>query len=680
MSQYLVFFLLGLGSGAVYAGLGMGLVVQYKALGIINFAYGAMATLASFQYDELRQRGDLVFPWVGLPSRVHLGASVAAWAAMSIVLVLSALLGLLLYVAVYRPMRAASPLAKVVASVGVMIVLQAVVVIQFGTEARLPMTILPNETVDLFGITFPRDRFLLALITAAVGLVLWAIYRFTRFGLATRAASETEQGAVLNGVSPGRLAMINSVLVAVLAAVFGIISSPITGLDPTKFTLFIVPALAAALVGRLRLISATAAAGLGIGMLQSQLLFLSMKSWFPQWARSGVVDAVPFILIVGVLVASGNRLPVRGGPTDDSSLLSLRRGERFPVLAVWLVVGAVALIALRDQYRMAVTVTLIGVMIMLSFVVLTGYLGQISLAQGAVAGVAGFAVSKFTTDFGLPFPVAPLLAALVATLAGCIVGIPGLRIRGVQLAVVTLAGAVAIERLVFSNPEVTGGINGAVVVPPSLFGLDLAPLTGDQRPSVAFGLLCLVIAGLLAVAVLAIRRGELGRQLISVRSNERVASSLGIDVVRVKIAGFAVSSFIAGIGGAMLGYHQGSLSVTSFAVFIGLQWLALSYLGGITSISGAFIAALMLPGGVSDAVLTDIWHLGHYHLLLSGLGVVVTAVANPEGLAPKIGDVVRERWAERHSRVHVPARRSADGGSSPPLEGHLAHVGNGSGE
>jgi len=659
MSQYVLFLLLGLGSGAVYAGLGMGLVVQYKALGIINFAYGAMAMIASFQYHELRQHGDLVMPWVGLPSRVHIGDDLSMWVALPIVLVLSSLLGLLLFVAVYRPMRAASPLAKVVASVGVMIVLQAIVVIQFGTEARLPEAILPNETVTVLGLAFPRDRFILALFTAVVAIVLWALYRFTRFGLATRAASETERGALLSGISPGRLAMVNSVLVAVSAAVFGILSSPITGLDPTKFTLFIVPALAAALVGRLKLISVTAIAGLGIGMMQSELLFLTTKSWFPDWARSGVVDSVPFILIVVALVASGKRLPVRGGLTEASALLSLRRGERPSVLLVWLALGGIALFVLRDQYRMAVTVTLIGVMIMLSFVVLTGYLGQISLAQGAVAGVAGFSVSKITTEFDLPFPIAPLLAALVATAAGCLIGIPGLRIRGVQLAVVTLAGAVAIERLVFNNPVVTGGVTGALVERPSLFGLDLSPLTSSQRPSLSFGLLCLVVAGALAFAVLAVRRGELGRRLISVRSNERVASSLGIDVVRVKISGFALSSFIAGIGGSMLGYHQGSISATSFAVFVGLQWLALSYLGGITSISGAFIAAMMLPGGVSDAVLTGVWHLGQYHLLLSGLGVVVTAVANPEGLAPKIGDQFRSKFAGRGRHSAAASTRSA---------------------
>ncbi|HEY4332418.1 MAG TPA: ABC transporter permease [Ilumatobacteraceae bacterium] len=638
MTPYVVFMLLGLGSGAVYAGLAMGLVVQYKATGIVNFSYGAMAMLAAYQYDDLHAHGDLVLPWVGLEARFHVADHVSVAVAMAVILVLTGLLGLLLYAAVFRPLRSASPLAKVAASVGVMLVLQAIVLLQFGTEARLPPRILPAESVDLFGITFPRDRFYLALLTAVVAVALWALFRFSRFGLASRAAAESERGALLTLISPRRLAGINMVLVAMLAAVFGIISSPITGLDPTKFTLFVVPALAAALLGRLTLISVTAAAGLALGMMQSELLFLATKPWFPQWARSGATDALPFVVIAVVLFATGHRLPVRGVLAHDRAMKSLRRGEHWQTMAVWLACSVIGVIVLHDQYRYAVVTSLIGVMLMLSFVVLTGYLGQISLAQGAVAGCAGFALSRLTDGAGLPFPIAPLLAALIATAVGCVVGIPGLRVRGVQLAVVTLAGAVAIERLIFNNADLTGGLKGAVVSTPRLFGIDLDPRTSGQRPSISFGIACIVVVALLGALVAFVRRSALGRRMVSVRSNERAAAAAGIDVVKVKIAGFALASFIAGIGGAMLGYQQISVSASSFTVFIGLQWLALAYLGGITSISGAFIAGLLLPGGLFQTFLGDVVHLGRYTLLFSGLGVIITAVANPEGLAARVAE------------------------------------------
>jgi branched-subunit amino acid ABC-type transport system permease component len=654
VTNYVVFMLLGLGSGAVYAGLAMGLVVQYKATGIVNFSYGAMAMLAAYQYDDLHAHGDLVLPWVGLPARFHIADHISATVAMLLTLMMSGLLGLLLYAVVFRPLRSASPLARVAASVGVMLVLQAIVLLQFGTEARLPMRILPAASIDLFGITFPRDRFYLAILTALVAVALWALFRFSRFGLASRAAAESERGALLTLISPRRLAAINMVLVAMLAGFFGIIVSPITGLDPTKFTLFVVPALAAALIGRLTLISVTAIAGLALGMSQSELLFLAGKPWFPQWARSGATDALPFIVIAVVLFATGHRLPVRGMLAHDRTMRSLRRGEHWQSTAVWLVCAGIAVVALHDQYRYAVVTSLIGVMIMMSFVVLTGYLGQISLAQGAVAGCAGFALSRLTDGAGLPFPIAPLLAALIATVVGCVVGIPGLRVRGVQLAVVTLAGAVAIERLIFNNADLTGGITGAVVSVPKLFGLDLDPRTSDQRPSIAFGIVCLVIVAMLGALVAFVRRSTLGRRMISVRSNERAAAASGIDVVRVKVAGFALASFIAGVGGAMLGYQQTSVSASSFTVFIGLQWLALAYLGGITSISGAFIAGLLLPGGLLQTILSDVIHLGRYSLLLSGLGVIVTAVANPEGLAAKVAE--RAEAVRSRPRSGRPAR------------------------
>lgn len=665
MHQYLLFVLLGVGAGAVYASLAMGLVIQYKSIGVINFAYGAMTMLAAFQFDELRKTGDLVMPWAVLPARLHVAERPGLGISLAAVLALTALTSLAVYALVFRPLRTAGPLAKVAASVGLMIVFQAIVIIQFGTESRRPVPILPNQPIRVLGVSIARDRMVLVALTVGVAAGLWVLYRFTRFGLATRAAAESERGALLVRVSPGRLAAINSVLVALMAATFGILVSPITGLDTTNYTLFIVPALAAALLGRLTLISVTAVAGLGIGMLQALLQFVSTKSWFPTWARSGAIDAIPFVLIVIALFVAGDRLPTRGSSDEDVPLRSLRRHERWQSIVAWLVVATIGIVVLHDQYRFAATSTVIGVIVMLSFVVLTGYLGQISLAGAAVAGVSGFALSKLATDASVPFPVAPVLAATIAAAVGCLIGIPALRIRGVQLAVVTLAGAITIEHVVFNNPALVGGLAGAVVPAPEIFGIDLGPRGGDQRPTIVFGLLCVTVLGLLAFGVAALRRSQLARQMISVRSNERSSAAVGIDSVRVKLAGYACSSFIVGIGGAMLGYHQSSLSASSFSVFVGLQWLALAYLGGIASINGAFVAALMLPGGLANTLMTDVWHIGQYHLLLSGFAVVITAVANPEGIAASLAgqtDRLRGRTARpaRPNTSPVPADQAVE--------------------
>ncbi|MEN3272398.1 MAG: hypothetical protein V7636_1159 [Actinomycetota bacterium] len=643
MTQYMVFLILGIGAGTIYAGLALGLVVQFKASGVLNLSHGAVAMLAAYQYDELRTTGHLVFPWVGVPSKLHVADGLGAAPAMVIVLVMSALLGFLFHLLVFKPLRDAPVLAKIVASAGLMLAVQAVVTINFGASygQRTPTSLLPAATVQLGDLTVPRDRFYLAAVTIVVAVALWALFRFTMFGLSVRASAESERGARLVGLSPDRVVAICWAGSSVVAAVFGILIAPITGLDPTRFALFIVPALAAALLGRLTYVSITTIGGLALGMAQSELLFLTTKTWFPGWARSGVVDLLPFLAIVLALVVAGKRLPVRGVAAGAESMRSLRTSERPATIGIWIAAGLVAMFAVHGGNRYALELSLIGAILVLSLVVLVGYVGQLSLAQAAIAGTAGFLLSRFADGVGIPFPIAPLLAATCAAAVGAVIGLPALRVRGVQLAVVTLAGAVAVEQVVLRNPNIAGGSNGAVVPEPSMFGLDLGPRGSDGKPTLAFGLVCLVVLGLLAVVVGNLRRSPFGRRMLAVRSNERAAAAIGVDVVRIKIAAFAISSFIAGVGGAMTGYLQGSVSEQSFGVFVGISLLATAYLAGITSVNGAFVGGLLIGGGLFATVLSDTLDIGQYYALLSGLGVVITAVLNPEGITPAASAALR---------------------------------------
>ncbi|HET7721489.1 MAG TPA: branched-chain amino acid ABC transporter permease, partial [Acidimicrobiales bacterium] len=270
------------------------------------------------------------------------------------------------------------------------------------------------------------------------------------------------------------------------------------------------------------------------------------------------------------------------------------------------------------QDRMAVVTSLIGMLVCLSIVVLTGWSGQISLAQMAFAGVAGFSLSRLATEVGVPFPVAPLLAALLAAGAGLLVGLPALRARGVSLAVVTLAGAVVVEEAVFKRPTLTGGFEGSRVPAPA--GLD------PSDP--AFGLLVLGVLVVTAVGLANLRATGAGRRLLAVRANERAAAAVGVDVAATRLGAFALSAFLAGVAGALLGYQQGQLSYGSFGVFVSLAYLAVAYLGGVAGIAGAVVGGLLVPSGVAFTLLD----LGRYQLLASGLGLMVVTVLAPGGL------------------------------------------------
>ena len=628
---YLAFLVLGLGTGAVYAALGLGLVLEHRASGVVNFAHGAMAAYATYVFVELRAAGDLVLPVVGIPGRFHLADRLPLAACLAVAVAVSALLAVAVHAVVFRPLRRAPALARVVASVGVLVALQAVIVLRFGTGNRPVAAVLPSEPLSLGGVVVPRDRLLLAAIVVAAAVVLWAVYRFTAFGLASRAVADDPSTAVILGTSVERVAAANWAVAGLLAGLGGILVAPITALNPGTYTLLVVPALAAALVGRLSSFGVTTAAALVLGMAQSELVhFQARFDWVP---RVGLQQGLPFLVIVAAMALAGRSVPHRSETVERR----LPRAARTPRLGLPAVVGVVltivALFALRGDDRLGLVTSLVGAAVCLSLVLLTGWAGQISLAQMAFAGVAGFTLSKLGHGLGVPFPLAPLLAAVVAAATGLVLALPALRVRGVNLAVATLAGAVAVEELVFRNPGLNGGFGGSAVPRPTLFGVDLGIAAGGDYPSPRFGLLVLAVVTALAVALAAVRRGRTGRRLLAVRANERAAEAAGVGVTGVKLGAFAASAFVAGAGGALLGYSQGQLSYGSFGAFVSLSFLAVAYVGGIATVSGALVGGALAGGGIVFTVLDNLVGWGRYQSLLTGLGLVVAAVACPDGLS-----------------------------------------------
>jgi len=213
-----------------------------------------------------------------------------------------------------------------------------------------------------------------------------------------------------------------------------------------------------------------------------------------------------------------------------------------------------------------------------------------------------------------------------------IIGIPALRIRGAQLAAVTLAAAVAIEQFIFNNPSFSP-ISGNPIPDPHIFGLDLAVRRGTDLARLPFGLLILAALVLAALAVANLMRSASGRAMLAVRSNERAAAAAGIDVAATKLLAFGFSAFLAGLAGTLIGYSRGQLSAESFTVFVGLAFLAFAYLGGITSIGGALVAGTLAPLGIGYVVLNQVVSLGQHYTLVAGLSLVLVAMLNPGGIA-----------------------------------------------
>jgi branched-chain amino acid transport system permease protein len=626
VQQILLFSLLGLGSGALIAGIALGVVLTYRGSGIINLATGGVAMFAGYTF------------WALTTDLLHLSTVPALLVSLVIVLALGAAIELV----AFRPLRTAPPLAKLVSSLGVLLVLQASMLLAFGTTAQPEPSVLPQNTVKLLGAVIPVDRFILTGIVIVLAAALAALYRFTLFGLATRAASENEVFAMLSGLSPNRLSMINTLLASVIAGGIGILAASITQLDTETLPLQIVPALAAALLAGFTSFGIACAAGIGLGIIGSLLQYVTSLSWFPTAggvALPGVYELVVFVLIVLFMYLRGARLPSRGELVEQR-LPEAPRPRRLAVTApVVAVVCAVALVVLPFDFREALVNTMIGTLIALSLVVITGFMGQISVVQLTLAGVSGFTISHLAVNAGIAFPIAPLLGAGVALVLGLITAASALRVRGVSLAVVTLAAVVAITNFGFVNTTWGGGQTGSPVPEPRLLGLDLGPRAGfrgldGNLPSPVFGWVVLAVTVALCVLVGLLRRGSLGQRMLAVRSNERAAAAVAIDPRVVKFIAFGISSVIAGLAGALYAYNFSSVSADRFDPFTALSLIAFAYAGGITLISGAVFAGLISTQALFPYAL-DKWLgiNGNWFLLFGGAILIVTLIQNPEGVA-----------------------------------------------
>jgi branched-subunit amino acid ABC-type transport system permease component len=427
----IAFAFLGLGAGSFFALMATGLVVAYKGSGVINFAHGSVAMYAAFTFNYLRIDGRLRLPWVdilpthqvNLPVQITIssGGKVNVWLAVLLALAMSALLGVGMHYLVFRPLRNAAPLGKVIGAIGVMLYLQGVALVNFGSENPQPKSILLPDTLFKnflgFGKPMPGENLGLFIMAVLVGAVLWFNYKYTRFGLATRAAAGNEKGAVLLGYSPERLALFNWIIAAMTAGLAGVFVGSITGaLTPTKFTTLIVPALGAALIGSLSSVPIAIAGGVGIGMIQTVTsTWMTGKSWFPDWLQSGATDAIPLVIIVLTLFLRGKSLPIRGNIEERRLPLSpypKRIGWHVAILVPLGVVLAYGLpgdfvfAGLSGKWSFAFMTSLIAAMLMLSYVLLAGYVGQISMVQLSIAGVSAFFMARMSAN-GVPSPADP---------------------------------------------------------------------------------------------------------------------------------------------------------------------------------------------------------------------------------------------------------------------------------
>jgi ABC-type branched-subunit amino acid transport system ATPase component/branched-subunit amino acid ABC-type transport system permease component len=622
------FAVLGLGAGAVYTLLAQGMVLVYRGSGVLNFAHGSFAMVGAFLFLSLHQNDG----WGFFP-------------ALLAVMGVGAALGLVTQLALLRRLRNASSLSRVIATLGVLLTVEATGVLLWGPNPAIVVAFLPRTVFTVAKVSIPEDRMILAGAAVLVTAVLWSMYRFTTIGIAMRAAAENDRGARSLGWSSNGLSALNWALGGALAAVAGMFIAPITGADVSELTLLVIPALAAVLIGRFQSLPLVLLGGMAIGIGQSE-----MANYV---SAPGYSDSLPFAVIIVVLTFRGSSLPIRGYVSDRFATLGSGIVRFRMTAAVSIGFGLLVALVFSPALNNAVTTSLVYGIILLSIVVLTGYAGQLSLAQFAFGGIAALISAKLVHHAGVSFVPAVVIGMLATVPIGLLFGLPALRTRGVNLAAVTLGLGLAVQAIVFSNPTYIDGV-GTPVGAVSILGLSIDTATHTNRYAVV--VLVAFVGCLLAVA--SVRRGRAGRRLIAVKTNERAAAALGISVVGAKLYAFGLAAAIAGLGGTLLGFQGSTLIYTPYTPTNSIFAVAYTVIGGVGYVLGPLFGMMFAASGLGSYIFDAIFSgIDKWLMLIGGVTLLVILVQDPNGMASSHLKVGHE-FLRRITRKGRPAKES----------------------
>lgn len=616
--------------GCVFALLAVGLVLTYRTSGVFNLAFAAQAYVSAAVFFVVRKEHG----WPLLPS------------ALVAIVVVAPLLGLLLERVLFRHLRGSPELTRIVTSLGLLVAIPELVKLWLGDESRRnPPPLWYVDRTDQWlwpeggRIVLDAGQMATILSAIAVAIGLTLLLRRSAIGLRMRAVVESPRMSQLAGVNADRVSMTAWALSSTLAGLTGVLLAPFFAeLLPLHFFTLLVAALAACVLGRLVSIPLAFAGGIGLGVLQAVLAGILPTD---SVLATGLRPALPFVVLFVLLIARPPRLgdrveadPLAGVDPPPPPPPSAIRGRQLTMSTRAVAVTAAALglfagVFLLDGFwRYLVTSGLVLAVILMSFTVLTGMGGMISLCQATFAAVGAFTTAQLVDATDAPVLAAIIVGSAVAAALGGLLAVPVLRLPGIYLTLATLAFALMFENVLVPLDWVSGGSTPLRVPRPVIAGIDL----GDDRAFFVFAAACVAVVGML---VLRIRDGMTGRFLHAVRGSESGAIAVGISPFRQKMLAFSLAAGIAGFGGGLTATWTGSANYNqSFAFVLGLVWVVLVMTSGARSIQAALFGGLaffLLPELLLRVpLLPNEWAPG-LAITLFGLGALGYA-RHPEGI------------------------------------------------
>lgn len=620
--QYLIF---GVSVGAVFALLATGIVLTYRASGVLNFAHASTGVAAAFVNFELLER----FEW--MPVGVAAAAAIAFGAAV----------GFAAHRLVFSRVADSSQVVKLIVSFGLAGVIQGLIGLVFsrlGNPGRAVRgnTLLPVEDgLSIAGAVVPHQRLavIAAGLAAATGLTL--LVARTQFGVQLRALAQNPMAARLAGIDDRRVEAVTWSLAGASAALAAILIMPFGPFNPLALNGFQLKALAAALLGGFVSLPAALVGGIGIGIGQEVLVGAPDPV---NGLRIVIAPALVIVLLVlrveRFFVSDQEARAVEGGQALFES------GVRLPLMGAprtWIVASVavgLATLPMSGFWSFVTTRAALVALLGLSLVVLTGWTGHVSLMPGTFAGIGACLAWVLDTRLGFDFVLVIPLAALATVPVCALVGLAALRLRPLYLAVGTVALAGLVDETLFRQDWFANGGLRMLVARPSY-------LAGDH----AFAVATLLIVGAMFAFTAAIGRSRTGRAFSMVRDNPRAGEAAGLNPVKYSLLAFSLSAVYGGVSGALLAYLLGAFTTAEFSLLIlSLTAFGVAAVGGMRSPLGPLVGAMLFVQATelfrTSGVITDFSTLG------VGLGIVAVMVWSPDGLVG-LGQRIGRRLAGR---------------------------------
>jgi branched-chain amino acid transport system permease protein len=636
MLTFLAYTFTGLFTGAAYAIAASGLVLTYTTTRVFNLGHGAISMVSAYLYWQLTVQE-------------HLNGFLAL---LLVLLVIAPAIGYLIERVLARNLGDAPVSVGLVVTVGLFVGLVGIAQqVWPATESRSINQWFFGDSIPIGTFELSYHQLITILVSIAVAGGLYVLLNRTRTGTAMRAAVDNRELLALFGGSPRRVSTFSWALGSSLAALAGILLVSTVGLDYYQLTFLVINAFAAAMFGRLQSLPLTFVGAMALGLAQGYVFYL------PSWSLlDGIRQALPTILLFIVLIFVP-QVRLRVGQIKGilaAPVPTARRSLQVGGGLIVLVLLAVQVLSDTNQLRLGSALTY--AIVMLSLVLLTGYGGYVSMAQLTFMGVGAAVVAKLNTTS----PMAVVAAVLIAAAVGALVALPVLRLTGLYLALATFAFAQLMDKLVFQT-NFMFGFNGSLNAKPmSLFGYSFSS-------TASYNVLCAVAFVAVALLVLMVRRGPIGRVLIAMRDSPAACGTLGLNQRWFRVGLFGASAGIAGLAGALLAGVRGTVDAASFQAFNGLLLLLLAVVSGVTSMSGAFLGGMLLM--LLPVLQSQFPTLGGLEFLVIAIGAV-TLGRNPNGLANlgfTAGRWVQARWP---AQLSVRRHRAGDYTDEPAYEAY----------